>query len=347
MERALAAIHQANCDAEPITFIYGTDEGRVGLFLRLADHLEELATGPIAANYPNCAVTTLERFDSAPTRWKTWFADLELTPELFPILRHAQFEDLLNGTFADPITAILRAIKPDDDVWCRIEIQIAPAGQRRRRRARRAIRLLDREFFRVHPRLAEYFAEHITQPRGWLLAWLLGILARQSPHPMRTTLDTSGSRLHDREEHLQAASDKIGGHLFQTHIRLIVHAAPDNARLAVDRLLQMAGAFGAFTQSRLATFRLGRVRRGSPPRMSGRGSLMSHEELATLFHPPTATVAAEQMQTNDFAELEPPAKFYSGAEPGAVTIGRVLFREDNRLIGIVRKKLRKRLPYRD
>ena len=61
---------------------------------------------------------------------------------------------------------------------------------------------------------------------------------------------------------------------------------------------------------------------------------MSHEEIATLFHPPSATVAAERMQTSEFTELEPPAKFHSGQEPEAVTIGRVLFRDDDRTIGI-------------
>src|SRR5207248_2493446 len=124
------------------------------------------------------------------------------------------------------------------------------------------IRLLDREFFRRHHRLAEFFAEHITRRGLWLPAWLLGLLARQSPHVHRTTIDTSGSRIHDREENLQAASDKIGGHLFETHILLTMHTRPDAAALAADRMRQLAGAFGAFTQSRLARFHLGRIRRG-------------------------------------------------------------------------------------
>src|SRR5205814_4378893 len=102
----------------------------------------------------------------------------------------------------------------------------------------------------------------------------------------------------------------------------------------MDRLQQLTGAFGAFTQSRLATFHPGRTRRGSLVRPSGEGSLLSHEEIATLFHPPTATVAAEQMQTMQFRELEPPPAFLSGAEPEAVTLGRLLFREETRTIGM-------------
>src|SRR5438128_9744460 len=96
----------------------------------------------------------------------------------------------------------------------------------------------------------------------------------------------------------------------------------------------MAGASGTFTQSRLATFHVRRLRRGTAPRLFRQGSLLSHEEVATLFHPPTATVAAEQMQTMEFRELEPPPSFLFGSEAGATTLGRVLFRGDQRPIGM-------------
>ena len=334
MERALAAIHQANSQREPITLLYGASDDRVALFVRFADHVEELITSPIAANYPNCSLATVQKDDDVPPGFETWTAELELCPELFPILRHAQFEDLLNGTFADPVSGILRSIRPSDNVRCRIEMHVTPADPRRRRAARKAIRLLDREFFRVHHRLAEFYAEHATRSLGRIPAWFLGVLARRSPHPDRTSLDTSAGRIHDREEHLQAAADKIGGHLFETHIRLIAHARSEDATLALDRLQQMAGAFGAFTQSRLATFRLRRIRKGSRSRASHQGNLLSHEELSTLFHPPTSTVSAEKMRSSEFLELEPPPKFFSGQEPTAVTLGRVLFRSDARLIGI-------------
>lgn len=334
MERALAAIHQAHLQTEPITLLYAATAGRVGLFLQFPDHLEEFVAGPIIAHYPNCTLATFEHFDRGLPGWKTWTAELALHPELYPILRHTQFEDLLNGTFADPITGILRAVTPADDLHCVVAIDITPAGSRRKRAAERALRLLDREFFHHHHRLKEYFAEHITQRRGWLFAWILGLIVRQSPRPVRTTLDTSASRLHDREDDLQAAAGKIGGHLFETHIRLIVHAPLDADRLAAARLQQLAGAFGAFTQSRLATFHLRRIRHGDSRPSTGKGSLLSHEELATIFHPPTATVAAERMQSMEFTELEPPASFHSGQESGAVLLGKTLFRGDTRTIGM-------------
>ena len=43
----------------------------------------------------------------------TWSADLHLRPDLFPIRRYPQFEDLLNRNVSDPLTAIFAAIAPN------------------------------------------------------------------------------------------------------------------------------------------------------------------------------------------------------------------------------------------
>lgn len=148
MEKALAAVHQANHLRQPMSLEFGTQEGRVALFLRSLHTMEEFIVGPITANYPNCSITAVEPNDPCPSGWETWTADLELAPELFPILRHAQFEDMLNRNFADPINGILRAIKPDEQMQCRIEIVVSPAKPRRCHQAAHAVQRLDREFFR-------------------------------------------------------------------------------------------------------------------------------------------------------------------------------------------------------
>jgi hypothetical protein len=85
--------------------------GKVGLFLRCADDLESLVMGPVIANYPSCSISNIEE-ERLPMHFQTWSAEIRLVPELFPILRHAQFEDLLNGNFSDPINGILRAVRP-------------------------------------------------------------------------------------------------------------------------------------------------------------------------------------------------------------------------------------------
>jgi|SRR5579863_460823 len=330
MERVLAVIHQANRRRVPICFEYGTHEGRAGLFLHVPDALSGLVTNPITANYPNCSIIPVQSDEGVSLEWETWSAELDLVPELYPILRHAQFEDLLNGTFADPIASVLRSIRPDGRVRCRIEIILTPAFERRCRVAAHAVKRLDREFFHRHHRLAHYYAAHITQRHGWFPAWVLGLVAAGTHASPRTTLDTSTSRLHDREDDLVAASEKVGGNLFNAHIRLIAEAPADDHRLAFDRIQQMAGAVGSFTKSRLATFHIRRLRRGNVAAPDGRGFLLSHEELATLFHPPTTNASPERMSVSEFSELEAPATLHPITEKGIVQLAQVRFRDDDR-----------------
>ena len=346
MEKALAAIHQANHQHRPIVFGYGSSQQQVGLFFGFSEGLEQLVCGPITANYPQCSVATGEPeaslLDSA--EHESWTAELTLVPELFPILRHGQFEDQLNRNFADPINGILRAIKPDESSCCRVEIEVRPASHRRCHAAMKAVHRLDRPLFHHHHRFATFYARHITRRMTWPLAWIIGLFAARSEgHSAGNTLVTSTSRTHEREADLQAASDKLGGHLFEARIRLSVIVSGHDVERARGRLHSLAGAFGAFTRSRLGMFRLGPFRHGRFKPRSGRGFLLSHEELATLWHPPTATVLAEQMQTTEFSELEAPARVYSGTETGAVIVGRIQFREDRRVIGIAQEDRRRNL----
>ncbi len=334
MERVLAAIHQSHRLRTPLALHYAVVEHRVAMVLQCADADEPLVMEPVAAHYPNCSLTTIAALETRPESWETWTAEVQLSPELFPILRHAQFEDSLTRTYADPITGLLRSIIPADNLLAGIEFRIVPAGERLCRRSERAVRTLDREFFEDRHRLAAFYAEHAL--RGWKRypAAFLGFLARRTTHPPRTTIDTSSSRQHDREENLQAAAGKIGGHLFEVQILLTAHVPSGLRAQAHERIRQMTGALGAFTESRLAKFHIHRIRKGHPLDSRGHGTLLSHEELATLFHPPTMSVAAEGMQMAEFRELEPPPYFHAGGKEGTLTLGRTLFREDRRLFAL-------------
>src|SRR5687767_3320033 len=184
MEKALAAIHQSLHHGQSFALEYGTFRGRVALFCRFPEELESAVVGPLLANYPQSVVESVSDADD-PRRFERegftcWAADLRLEPELFPILRHAQYEDALNRSYADPIDSLLRALIPVDDCRCRIELRARPVSERRRRRAERAVRLLDRHFFHTHPRLAVFYASHAANHR-WRLATLsLALLARCS-----------------------------------------------------------------------------------------------------------------------------------------------------------------------
>ena len=211
--------------------------------------MEEFIVGPITASYPNGCITTVEQNEPSPTGWATWTAELELDPEPFPILRHSQIEAMLNQNFADPISDILRASRPYDQLQCCIEIIISPAKPQCCHQATYVVMRLDREFFHHHHRLARYYARHITRLHDWLLAWMLGIVAWKSQEATRTTLETSTRRQHDSEDDLQASSGKVGGHLLESQILLIV-LAPVERRFAASDFLRVA-KFGFSNRNQL------------------------------------------------------------------------------------------------
>jgi len=341
MEKALAAIHQALKPGQTVTLIYGTHDGRVGLLIECADEIAARVAGPFIANYPLCPLTMLTNTDQTLADGATWSLAGELVPELFPLLRHPQFEDSLNRNFADPIDSLLRAVRPDQGLIARMTLVATRANDHRVDRAREAVHLLGREFFRRHPRLADYFAHTISRPGGiWRSGWL-GWWAYHSPIPDHSPLETSASRLHEREEHLQAAASKVGGHLFDVQLTLSVTIANDGHDQAHARLQQLAGALGVFSSHRLAMLQWRPVRRGIIDQGRVPQFLLAHDELATLFHPPTASVAAEGLQTSEFTELEPPAVLPDGQSGGVAVLGQVRFREDRRPVAISRDARRR------
>lgn len=343
MERALAAIHQSGL-REPITLLYADHTGQIGLFVGCTAIQREMALGPIAANYPQCTLAEVEDDQAKEGEYESWAVDLTLVPELFPILRHAQFEDLLNRNYADPITSLLRAIKPEEGVYCSVEIEVMPASPHRMHAADNAVKALSSAYFRSHHALARSFARNVTSTHRIrrVYAWCLSRLASHSPSPAHASLDSSTSRLHEREEDLQAAADKIGGHLFEVSIQLVVRVPFGQDAIAKDRLQSMIGAFGAFTKSRLARFVASPVQRRAA-RSRHQTFLLSHEELATLWHSPTSTASAEKMRTNEFTELEAPVTFHDAREEGSTVLGRVRFREDHRPVTLALEDRRRHL----
>jgi len=347
MQEALAAIHQANRHRLPFTLEYGAHDGRVGLYCRVPDELSATVVSLLTAKYPNCTVRALDN-DAAleppsATFFDTTSLTLRLMPELFPILRHSQFEDIQGSSFTDPIDALLHAVQPDEQTHARIELEIVPTTYWRQNRARRAVTVLDDPFFRARASRSQRYAQLTMHPLCWPLASLLELGSTKPVDRMqRFQTETTGGRHHEREDDVQAASDKVGGHLFDVRIRLTVYATMDADRAAAHRLRRMIGAFGAFTVSRLATFRASSIRRGGTGAFRGRRFLLSHEELATLWHPPMASVGVGQLHTTDFTELEGPVSFDAKESEGAV-LGRVQYREDRRTIVLAAEDRRRHL----
>src|SRR5207249_3820520 len=160
MEQALAALHQANPGQLPLSLELARPGPSVILFCRCPDELRGLIESQLYAQYPDCC---LERVSDGaldpPAGSVTWTAELHLHPDVFPIKRYAQFEDALNRTTADPLTALLTTLarQRSGQLRAQIEIVATPARAALRRRAQACLHHLSTPFFRAHHRLAHFY----------------------------------------------------------------------------------------------------------------------------------------------------------------------------------------------
>ena len=343
MEQILAAIHQANVRRLPITFAFGSYAKAVRLFCHAPTELAATVTAQLSAHYPDADIDFLaDDAMTVPSGQCVWSAELRLRPDIFPIRRYAQFEDVLNRNISDPLTGIFAALTLPlhAAISSRIEIMVRPIGRWRVIQARRILRTLTAPLFRAHPGLARACALAATsRHRSVRLLSLFPtvVLRSQQTASSGSSLASASGRTHDREDDVQAAADKLGRHLFEAHVRLLAFAPSAHADHARASLRRLAGAFGQFTVPRMATFRMSSICRCNNirHRSRGRGFLLSCEELATLFHPATSTVRAPAMQITACRELEPPVLLPTNTrEPDVAVLGRTKFRSRREIFGM-------------
>jgi hypothetical protein len=344
MEQALAAIHQGNPQRLPIRFVVAAHAEGVGLFCRFPLQLKAIIASQLFAQYPECILDELnEDTLDVPAAWTAWTAEVWLTPDLFPIRRYGQFEEGLERLLADPLASLLSAVAPSTDhMRPVIELLVRPAGREGPARARACLSKLTRPFFRKHPRLAGFYARAFLSGSFThrLAARLVGWFDRTGEET-KVSHDTTGistARGHEREEDLQAASDKLGRLAFEARLRLTVFARSDQEEQSRQKLEELAGSIGQFSSPRLASFETRPVRKHAPghPPAKLPTFLLSTEELATLWHPPTAGVQAAAMARVESRELEPPFGLpRPSLNKDAAVMGRIVYRGRRELFGIL------------
>ncbi len=189
--------------------------------------------------------------------------------------------------------------------------------------------------FRSKPRLSHFYARAAMSSKLWrrLLARVLSLPARHAAERTEhSMLNTSASRLHEREEDLQAASDKLGRLLFAGRLRVSV-SAPASQRDEIRQQLQhLAGSLGHFNSPRTAAFRF---LLPHTSRRLGPTFLLSTEEVASIFHAPNRTVQAPTLARVESREFAPPMELAAkNDQADTVLIGRSQFRSQQDLIGL-------------
>ena len=143
-EQALAAIHQANPNRQPLTLLLAHHDQQAGVYVRYSAALKTVVEGQLVAQYPHAKHERLpDAVFETHDGHRTWTAELHLSPDIFPLRRYTQFEDLIERSTSDPLAGLLTAIAPlkHGDLRCRIELHVRPIGRWRHWRARRVVDL--------------------------------------------------------------------------------------------------------------------------------------------------------------------------------------------------------------
>jgi hypothetical protein len=307
MAQVFASLHQVA--EKQVSLEFGRHADKAGLYVRVPATLVKVVEQQLAAAYPDIAIERLEETAIAPpAAGQLHTTELWLAGDVLPIETCEAFEDRLSRELNDPLAGVLGilAADPGASVWSHVAIALSPVPRRRIRTARR---ILDRFYntpLHANHRLGQWFLALATSPNPLrrIAARFIASICYQ--HAALPPIES------------KAAYRKLDQPLYTAHIRLTTAAAAPAA--ARRQLRQLAAAFAPYTINSRAEFRMLR------PGRNRRGSLLSIEELAILFHPVTTGVRAERMERIESRALEPPALLPSVAEAGAVVLGMTNFR---------------------
>jgi hypothetical protein len=316
MAQVLATLHAVT--DEQLSLEYGCHDGTAALFCRARRQLAKVVERQLAAAYPELVI---ERIDEAalapPPSLQLKRAELRLVADAMPIETCDAFEDRLSRELNDPISGLLGllAAGPELSVWSHVKIEILPAPPARLRAGRRILnRFYKTALHHQHHRGHHYLAM-ATSPK---------LMSRVMAYVLATIFYSNSQALPPIES--KAAYAKLDQPLFMARIH--VKAAAPADRAAKRQLHQLAAALAPFTINSPAHFRF--LREGS----NGRGSLLSVDELAILFHPATPSVKTERLEQVGSRRFEPPLRLPRAGEPGSVVLGVTDFRRRSERVAL-------------
>ena len=364
-EQVLASLHgllsrEAKHTAdETISFEIAHVAGKIYFYVIIPSHLRTLIASQIYAQYPEVEIETVkEYFTKGLCRDKKIItATLQpAEPWVFPFKRYPQFEDRSSKTgFEDPIGAIatsLSHLHSKNDVAI-VQFVVRPIAPRWNAVAQKTLR----RFFKSGPWGWDWFRalyqwarlnpdKKVRRCRApiWMTLLFLCGWGRLKPVTDANFSDddddgqldreSQTSMRHDRETVFSASYDKLSRLNFATNIRaLYLHSDPDELH-AEAKIREIAGAFQQFSLAQMNHFVVDQLDRSQKAesfrnivlRKQNNPFALSQEELATMYHLPTATVSAPGIQWVISQKLEPPVDLPTDEEKDITIIGQTNYR---------------------
>ncbi|PIP65332.1 hypothetical protein COU77_02910 [Candidatus Peregrinibacteria bacterium CG10_big_fil_rev_8_21_14_0_10_49_16] len=371
MESVLSAIHALRGADSDVSLEIGFAHGKVGLYARVSRRTAALLQSQFYGQYPDAEIeeVPLETFAVSEGE-KVVSADLCLAaPEVFPIKRYSQFADVSSRQNVDTIAGITSALVqyPQEGMRGHVQVLLRPVSGSYRRRALKLIPFLSKGLSKYSNRYAKLLTRaSLSRGFTWLLylpfhmffggfrVWLAPISQIATPPQegepvfseegieLTSQINTRG---HDREDSTTAAVDKVNRLLFRSSVHINVITPKQHCVDAEVKVQEIASSFQQFTLPHCNGFILlrSRVLPQLPSSMKS-SYVLSSEEVATIWHIPTALVQTPNFDRVSSKKLEPPINLpliTKQNDTELTTLGEAVYRGKRIRFGIQREDRRR------
>jgi len=366
MEPVIAALHSLKGVGAQVGLEIGVGRDRkIALFVRASKDTVGLIESQLYAQYPDIDIEQLEEdpFQADETE-EVVYCDLKLNaPEILPIKRHPQFDDMLARVNIDPIAGLTSAIAryPFAGMRGHIQIAVQPLGGRFRIRALCFLPLLQKGLPSLSRRYANFYTR-IVLARGWRhiaylpLATLLGgfrawqffrkfslpisLIPERSMEDEEREGERTAGRTHDREDSMAGTVDKLNRLLFVCNVRVGVIVPKGKVPEAERKIHEIVGSFRQFSLPQSNEFAATALKQAAsiPFGFILHPYVLSVEEIATMWHLPTLLVQTPNIDWVLSKKLEPPVNLpvpgLTDASEALTVIGEAVYRGQRTKFGI-------------
>lgn len=254
-------------------------------------------------------------------------AELRLrAPDFYPIKRYGQFEEKITQSISEPLAGVTATLSKlnatDEQAW--MQFVISPDQSPWRNRAKKCLRILSQGQFSESERMQAFLIRaQLSEgfwPRLFYTPFLFTFWMMRGFRTEKLIKDTSGkevsedlTRSHDKEDAISASVDKINRLTYEVNVRLVYIPRRENLDLATLKLNEIAGSLRQFDLRNSNGLDVSRINQSNAQilkryqqRLVTRPNYLSIEELATLYHMPSAEVGTPNVLWVSSRKLEPP-----------------------------------------
>lgn len=340
-----------------IAFEMVHQNGDIFFYARVPVELVEFVSGQIYATYPQVEIIESEDYSQKfLENGSHAMAQVRLgNSSLWPIKRYSQFEDKTSMTAYDPLSGLILPLTQglENNDIAGIKITCRPFDDEIfRDRAKKALQIISAKIYTYEWSIQGFqknfmtfgFINRVLNFPKRLAYFIMRRGSNGTEEDQSISIDVDQKTIHDRENDIAAAQDKMSRMVFETEIQLFyaTEKITPHGRMQ-QKLKEMYAPFKQFNIPYLNTFEffpedfshtkfLGKIVQNNMRSRSD--TILNTEELATLFHMPNQTVTIPQIDWISSRKISPTSEIPRFPEENLTLLGETNFRGKNIAFGI-------------